>query len=373
MSRALQDILGWVALTKAVNAIKDGVPNPLPPFLSSVRSEDRVIGNSVKFNRILGTRKTARMVTYGGGPRKRELQEEGLVEAKFIHFQEARDFSPLHLAMLRDYESYDRGQGAKRLIANNVQTFGTLFGNARIVATVTTLTKGAVYFDSDGNMLPTSSGASFTFSQQIPAANIGTVVDSASANIFGAAGGGSWATDTTNIPLQLTRLIEHASLQHGYEPKIALYGKNVPGYLIKNTYVKDYLAREGTMRPEWLKDNTIPAGLFGMTWVPAWKASYTKDDGTKTALWPADGITFLPGEEDTSAWWSMFEGSYEVPTNINLVTSADAAFSSLRQVYGAFGYSQVTNIPVGITMVMGDTFLPAVKIPEVVYITDVVA
>lgn len=373
-SKSLQDILGWVALTKAVTVIKDGVPNPFPPWLFEVAGSDRVLGNSVKFNRMYGTRKAARVIKYGAAPRHRELQQEELVEAKFIHLGEERIFDPLILALLRDYEKYDNADKAKRLVANNVATMGTLFGNARIVATATTLAKGSVYVDSNGNLLPSSSGASETYSQQIASGNIGTITDAAGNGIFGAAsGGGSWAVNSTDIPLQLRRLQEYAAMSHGYEPTVALYGKNVPSYLIQNDYVLDFLARNPTMQNTWLKDNTIPDGLFGFTWVPTWKASYTKDDGTKTALWPANGVTFIPGEEDRGVWWSMFEGSYEVPTSLNIQASAEAALGSLNTVYGAFGYGQVSMKPVAVSTVMGDTFFPAVKLPDTVYIADVVA
>lgn len=372
-SKAIQDILGWVALTKAVNAVKDSVPNPFPSWLFSVKGEDRVVGNSVKFNRTYGTRKTARVIGYGAPPRHRELQQEDLAEAKFLHFGEERVFDPLILQTLRDYDSYDNANMAKRLVANNVQTLGTLMANARIVAVATTLAKGAIYTDSSGNLLPTSSGASFTYSQQIPAANIGTCLDLAGSNIFGATGLGSWAANTTNIPLQLRKLQQTAAGTHGYVPRVALYGMNVVEYLSQNDYVLDFLARTPGMQSVGLKDNTIPDGLFGFKWVPAWEASFTKDDGTKTTLWPADGVTFLPDQGDAGAFWSMFEGSYQVPTNINLQTDAVAALNSLKQVFGAFGYGFVTHRPVQAGMICGDTFMPVVKLVDVCYLADVVA
>lgn len=372
-SKALQDILGWVALTKAINAVKDGVPNPFPPWLFSVRSEDKVIGNSTKFNRLYGTRKGARVIKYGGVPRHRELQKEELAEVKFITLGEERIFEPNVLSMLRDYDSYDNAQKAKRLVANNVRTLGTLFANSRIIATATTLGQGSIYVDSDGNLLPSSSGAAETYSHQIPANNIGTVVDNAGANIFGASGGGSWQSAATDIPLQLRRLMELAAQTHGYEPRVAMYGKAVPSMLTQNDYVLDYLARYEPGRAEYLKDNTIPQGLFGLDWVPTWKASMDKDDGTHTSLWGANTVTFVPGEEDAPAFWSMFEGSNEVPTSINVQTDAIEALNSLRTVHGAFGYSVVNLKPLAVSMVMGDTFWPAIKIPEAVYIADVVS
>lgn len=375
-SKALQDILGWVALTKAVNAVKDGVPNPFPPFLFTVKAEDRVIGNSVKFNRTYGTRKTARVTKYGAAPHHRGQQDEDLIESKLVHFFEEMPFNPLVLQVLRDYESYDNQMKGKRIIAHNVKTLGTLFGNSRIVMVATTLNKGAIYSDGDGNVLPTSSGAVETYSQQIDATNnIGAIVhaDGTTGSIFGATGQGSWANASTDIPKQLRLLKESAGMAHGYEPTIALYGKNVPSYLIQNDHVLDFLARNPTMQTQWLKDNTIPDGLFGLTWVPAWMASYTKDDGTKVSLWDSNRVTLLPGESDAGAYWSMFEGSYLVPKTIDLMNNADAALENLEMVYGAFGYSQLTHKPVGLNVCMGDTVLPAVKLPDTIYLADVVS
>src|SRR5262245_29323936 len=143
MSKALQDVLGWVALTKAIQAVKDGIPNPFPPFLFNVRPEDRIVGDSVKFNQMFGQRKAAKTARYGGAPHERALQREDLREAKFLHFLEKITFPPLILQTLRDYESYDNADKAKRFVANQLRVFGTLFSNSRVVAVATTLNKGA--------------------------------------------------------------------------------------------------------------------------------------------------------------------------------------------------------------------------------------
>ena len=127
------------------------------------------------------------------------------------------------------------------------------------------------------------------------------------------------------------------------------------------------------MQTKWLQDNTIPDGLFGYTWVPVWKASFMKDDGTKTSLWPANGVTFLPSEADAAAYWSMFEGSNLVPNTIDIQTDAMSALGSAQIVYGAYGYSQLSHKPIALSNVMGDTFLPAIKVPEAVYIADCVS
>lgn len=373
MAKSLQDILGWVALTKAVTAVKDGIPNPFPPFLFRVKEENKVVGDSFKFNRMYGQRKTARASEYGASARRRGLQKEEVVDVKMLHFYEEQPIPPLIMQQLRDYDSYDNQRKGMRVIAHNVKTFGTLFGNARILSVASSLCQGAIYLDGDGNILPTSSGAVKTVSQQVPANNVGAVVDAAGANIFGATGRGSWAVPSTDIPLQLRILRKTAAVTHGYTPRIALYGENVPSHMTQNDFVLDYLAREGSMRPTWLKDNTIPDGLFGLTWVPVWEFGYEDSTDVKRTPWGANTIAFLPGEEDLDSWYALAEGSYLVPRTINLVADAAAAMGQMEQVFGPFGYGALTHNPPSICTYMGDTFLPAFRLPEVVYIADVVA
>lgn len=374
-SQSLQDILGWVALTKAVTAIKDGVPNPFPKFLFNVRPEDKVIGNSVKYNRTYGQRKAARVIKYGSAPRHRELQQEELKEAKFVSFGEERQYDPYVLQVLRNYENFNNSRMAKQLVANNIKTQGTLFGNARIVAVATSLCQQKIYADSEGNLLPTSSGAhaDFTFDQGIPAANVGTVLDENGSGIFGASGQGSWAVNTTNIPKQLRALQKAAALAHGYKPTIALYGMSIVEYLAQNDHVLDFLARTPGMQSVTITDNTIPDGLFGFRWIPVWEAGFTKDDGTKVPLWPDNAVTFLPAESDAPSFWSMFEGSQLVPSTIDIVTDAMAALAACETVYGPYGYSHLSHKPVALSNVMGDNFFPAIKLPEAVYEADVVS
>jgi hypothetical protein len=184
------------------------------------------------------------------------------------------------------------------------------------------------------------------------------------------------AVNSTDIPLSLRRLDEWAALDHGYDPEVALYGKSVPSYFIQNDFTLDYLARNPTMQTEWLKDNTIPAGLFGKTWVPVWKASYTKNiEGTttKTSLWPANTVTFLPGERDLEAYYSLFEGSNLIPTTIDIIPDGMAALQSLEVVHGMSGYAKVNHDPVAMFIVLMDTFWPGFRLVNVVYPADVVS
>jgi hypothetical protein len=374
-SKGIQDILGWVALTKAVNAVKDGVPNPFPPWLMTVAAENKIIGNSVKAGRLYGQRQVRpHRPVRRPAPPPRDQQEE-LNEFKFITFSEERTFDPYVLQTLRDYDSYDNArprQAARRQqhqdarhpvrqrpprVARDHARLRQRLRRQRRQPAPDQLRRGQ-------HLRPQHPVGQHRHRHDDTNSNAG---------IFGATGQGSWLLNGTNIPQQLTTLEEVAAADHGYEPEVALYGKAVRGAMIQNDFVLDFLARNPTMQNEWLKDKTIPDGLFGFTWVPVNKASYTKDDGTKVKLWPTNGVTFLPGQADAPQVWTPFEGSNLIPTTIDIVPDAMAALSGLETVHGAAGYSVVSHKPVSLSVVMVDTFWWGIRVPEAIYIADVVA
>ena len=80
---------------------------------------------------------------------------------------------------------------------------------------------------------------------------------------------------------------------------------------------------------------------------------------------------FTP-EYDPS-WFEMFEGSFLVPNSVMPVMGgdADAAVRNVTEMFGMFGYGQMTLNPVTVEQFFGDTFFPALKLPATVYQADV--
>lgn len=124
------------------------------------------------------------------------------------------------------------------------------------------------------------------------------------------------------------------------------------------------------MGGEYLASGIIPQGLFGYTWIPAYNAFYEDADGTNQRLWDTDRVAFTPDVEDGD-WWAMMEGSFHVPTTIDVQSSAEQTMNNLKMVYGQFGYSLVVHDPVCVNQYYGDTFIPLLKNPNVLYSADV--
>lgn len=368
----LLSILGHVSLLKQVEEIRNGIPDPLPKEFAST-TED-VIGDSGRYISTIGTRLTSRLVQYGAPSYNRALSDVGDRGVKLLHSYEDIRLKPLLLQQLRNYDNYDIQRLGMQELARQVKNFVTKFENTRIASKEMMLATGVLYADGNGNFLPTSSGAVETISCGMNATtNQGACTDTAGVNIFGATGGGSWKSQTTDIPLQLRRLKKTAKTRTGYPLKYAIYGINIPDYLTQNDFVENYLARNEKMRDHYMETNELPDGLLGYTWIPAYEAfwnSGTDTVPTNNSIFPDDQVTFTPAV--TNEWWTVFQGSYMVPTSIDIAATAEAAMANLKQVWGMGAYAQVINNPVTIGMWMFDTQLPVVKVPDSVFQATVV-
>lgn len=326
-------------------------------------STRNVIGDSGRYTRLTGERRVARATKYGAAAIRRELRNVATVDVKLMHSFQEQPIPPLVMQQLRNYDNYEVQQMGMQEVSRQVKEFTQQSVNLRIATTILTLANGRLGFDAGGNLLPDSSYGSA----------IETVTFNMNANNQNQLNGiigTSWNLATTDIPLDLRELKERAAQTTGYEIKYAIYGKNIPTYFEQNDHVLDYLSRSPTMREKYLDTAEIPDGLFGLTWIPGYVSFFEDNDGTNQALLDGDKIIFCP--EISNEWWETLEGSYLVPTTINIVTDAAAAIGSMKQTFGMFGYGQVSHNPPTVITYYGDTFLPVIKNPDVVYQADTV-
>lgn len=367
-AKSLEQILGYVPLLEAIETVRKGIPDPLPSGFQTITR--KVIGDSARYVTYTGTRQTPRLVMYGAPAVKRTMRPISSVDVKLMFTFEEISFNPMVLQQLRNYDNYEVQNMGREEVARQVGNFTEIFHNGRIAGTMMMLHNANLWFDGGGNLLPSSSGAVVTVSANRSANNEGQLNGLVLT---------PWSNNQANIPLDLRKLKLRAAEDTGYEPKLAMYGKNIPGYLEQNDYVIDYLSRNPTWNNKINESPDVPDGLFGYKWVPMYTAFY--DSGASTdhtdptvntynEIWDGDTIVFSP--EPEKYWWEMIEGSYPVPTTINIQTNAEAAVNSLKIVNGMFAYSLVTINPVGLSTFMGDIYLPTIKNPAVTYKMKVV-
>lgn len=358
MAKTVEQILGYVYLTGLIQAVKTGIPDVLPKQFQTVKKT--TIGDAGRYTQVSGTRATARQAMYGSAAVKRALKGISSKDVKLLHSFEQIEMNPLILQWLREYDNYNLQQMGMQEVDRQQSEFRAYFDNLRLAAVLSMLANGKIWFDANGNLLPSSSSAQVTIDYGVSANNQSQLNGIITA---------SWALANTDIPLQLRNLKKRSLQQTGYELKYLYYGTNIPSYLTTNNYVIDYLARNPVMQTKYLETAEIPDGLFGFTWVPVYKSFFEDSAGTNQEFFGADALIATP-EIDQSVY-ELMEGTYMVPSTFNATSDMASALGTLKQVVGMFSYAVPIHNPPTAQMFMGDTFLPVWKVPDAIYQADV--
>lgn len=360
MAQTLEQILGYQFLCGTIEAIKTPIMDVLPAQFNTVK--ESTLDDSGRYTVVKASRLTTRRTAYGSASHKRSLFPIGSRDVKLYHSFEHIDFDTKTMRNLRKVNDYQIQKQGIDEVARQAALFKRLFENTRLQMIASMLSKQAIYWDGDGNLLPTSSGATATVDYGIPAAN---------QNQLGGIIAASWATASTDIPAHLRALDEQSVKDTGYLLKYAFYGRNLPSHLTKNDHVKDYLSRAdgGREALTYLRAGQIPAGLFGLEWVPAYRLYLEQPDGTQTTWFGADQVVFTP--DIAADTYALLEGTYDVPTEYGVMSTAEQARQSFKPVLGMGMFAMPTFDPMAARLFGFDTALPVWKVTNNWYSADV--
>lgn len=357
---SINDVLAFAPLTEAVQTVKGGLPRVLPDAFWSL-TED-VPGTKARLIEFNGQRQTARVSPANSPPRPRGKLTLGDKALVLLSATEEMEFDEELCNIFQDWESYSPQQDwAMRNVAYQGEGFRTLFENLETAAVLLSVANTVIYFDGEGNLLPSSSGAKLTVDQGVPAANKGQL---------GGLLTGSFADSAFDIPSFLTQKLKPRSLgDTNYPLEVAVYGGNIPGYMKNNQFVKGIWDFQSEYANYYSETGRIKKGFMGFDWVPASEAYFVDSAGTAQFVFPADQITFMPAL--TKATYTFYRGSKKVPTQFGPLPTGEAALKSFSEVFGRGRYAY---IPMGGTYRIIDvgftTFLPRFKVPGSVYVLD---
>jgi hypothetical protein len=377
MADTLQDILASRNLIGRVVDVVNGVPEKIlpPQFLSANRTTE---GNRGEYLRVAGTRQVSTVVRYGSPAVNVAPAGIGQTPVTLLHSFESFPHDPTTLLLLIEETGTGlvRQQMAKETINRQLDVFGQRFKNLRISSVYSALATGGIAFDASGNLLPPdasanfliNTGAAYCVNFGVPTNNTGSITGVDGSTILT-----NWVYNpntnpTPNILNQLLKLQENAIEFTGYPLEYAFYGKNIPKY-IANDPVMQAIIRGSSKVAEETLSATIPEGVGGLKWVQANTAFYYDQNGNMKK-WVGDNtIVFTPAPNND--WWEFIEGTYPVPRSIQLADNMEAVLGNIQQVAGPFSYAQITTNPVSLQHFAGDTFLPVLKNPNVIYIANV--
>ena len=360
----LQNVLGGRQLSGTIELIKPGLPTEqLPPGLLSPTLG--IEGVSHVMRQREGTRRTPARVEYGAPSRRytpKGVSEKPVVLNHFSHNTE------LKAATLVNLES-DNGQRQRlgesevERIVNESKVF---LENGRAASVMSAFALGKIHYNSDGELLPSSSGAQVTIDYGIPSGNLNQLAINGGSAVIDA----SWANPATKIVKQMTNLTKASGKFTNYKPAVAMYGSKIPDFLYNNDQVQAYMKNNQRFQDAFVA-GMIPDDFLGIKkWFPAYLSYFEDSSGTQQEIFASDSITFIP--EVSTDWYGFVEGTTPIPGSFG--TSKPDLAAVLRDVFmqrGMFAYAYGTVDPVGATMVFGDTYLPEILVPNAVFIADV--
>lgn len=366
MPTSINDFLSYVPLCEMVELVQSGVPNPLgnrvPAFFNL---KEEVYGNKygrVGFN---GTRRLARNNPYLAPGKQTRKQSFTSQDRMLLTPKETMPFMEEFREIFRQFENFEPQKNRfMDLLKKQTAVQKWNFDNFRIMAVHSLIALGGViYLDSDGYMLPSSSGADNTIDMGVPASN---------KNQLGGIISASWATASTDIVTQLLNIGTEAEKRTGYKLKYAFYSKNIQSYLSTNTTIKEYLSRDNTagLRDKWLTTGALPSGLFDLEWVPMQNSFYEDAGGTNREIFPVDQVTFTP--DITKQVYAIVEGTTPVPKEFcAFANTAEQLMNNYDERRGMVQYAWGTMEPPQINAVMADCFCPELKVPSAYFFADV--
>jgi hypothetical protein len=362
----LEQLLGYIALGKPIEMVKNGIPDPLPEF-SGIKGTP-AIADKKRFMTYRGTRQTSRRTEYDSPHLRGTNTPVGEKDVICITSKELLPIPGSTLLQLRSLDKYQSDLG-KDWLAITTRNFVTKFDNLRKAQRWMMLATGTTYFDSNGNLLPNSSGA-----LAVGAGSIDIAVPATHKNQANGILDLSWSNSQANIPLHISQIEQQQAFQTGFDIDMALYGQKLPSFFATNDYCLDYLARNPRFNESFLfatqEQGPLPDGLFGIKrWVPTKKVFYDDAAGTHQQIFPDDSLVLCPAPN--ADWYEQCEGTTFVPTTFNATSDMNSALATAVLKEGMYGYGLPQHNPFGVTLFMGDVFLAFVKNADVLWQLDV--
>jgi hypothetical protein len=356
MGKSLQQILGAPVLTGLIQSVKPGLPNPLPPQLMTI-VDKTVPTNFGQYTVVKSTRKVARLVQYGSPSVRSQLQDVSVKNVTLMNSAENIQLKQTDFMALRNYDDPNVQELGAKEVARQVTEFKSRFENLRVSAVASIFSKGKIWFNKDGELLNSSSGAFTTIDYEVPTENTGTL-DSILTD---------WSTASTDIIGQIAAVKKKALQETGYPIAAVIYGENIADYIANNNAIRNFVRGSDATASAFYASGVIPNKLAGLDWIPGYDMFYEKPDGTKAEWFDPDGVTFIPAVE--ASWWGWLYGTTPIPRNIGGVNiNATNPNQDTMLAPGMYSYGTVTHDPMTANIYAGDVSLPVLKVPASIFI-----
>lgn len=269
------------------------------------------------------------------------------------------------MQMLREPDQHILQQRGRTEIAQQFEDFATKHRVLKQVYMAKTFQGGAVYFDGEGEILESSSGAAITVSTGIPAINIGALdkadFGTGSGDIIAAA----WDVAGTKILTQLEDLSEAAEYQNTEPPRHIWLHRSNKKWLRENTEILAFYNAGQERLDKDLMADTFEIGNFVFHF---YGGTYTGSDGTTQPFIPKTKAIITP---EVGGWLAQGVGLQLIPTTLDIQSSIQDVVSGWQDHWGEFAYALADHNPASINMYMGFNWLFGFRNPSSVFVATV--
>jgi hypothetical protein len=367
---SIKDVLGAEVLLGMTGDYAKELPiTHLPPGLFRGRCVHPINSNTGYVLVGAGTNKTAKVAQRGSPGRPVTISGISRRPEVLLHSSNSIELKADLLMNLVNGKGDNNGQAAQEVfakteIARQVRESVVLSTNLRTQALSSLFGLGKIWYDVNGDALASSSNATVTVDPGIPANNL---------NLLNGLITASWATSSTPI-VQNLMSVNRQCLVNGKGRtgpiEHAVYGLNIFKYIYDNTEASAYLSRMPGGQQAFAA-GTIPQGFAGIkNWWPGYMGFYNNASDTTVFPFGDDTLALFP--EPDPSWYELQEGIQAVPDGAVMQgASLEDVLSNASIKSGMFSYCVPRYNPLAAEMIFGDNFLPAIHIPEVVFIADV--
>lgn len=297
------------------------------------------------------------------GQPARVLQPTGLSDRTvFMHRAfNTLDLSLNSLQMLREPENMTLQKMGRTEILRQQEDFGDRHKIFRAVVCAKSLIDGIVYFDGDGVVLESSSGAAYSVDLSVPSSHK-SQLNSPSASFSGNIIGLAWDNASAKIFDDLDDIRIAARELNAEMPKHIWLHDTAKRWLRDNTQLLGYLQASPEKADRILAGSMIE-DLNGWTWHFD-SSTYTSSAGTTVPYIPTTKALITP---DVGPWLRAANGSELIPTQVGVFGTLQEAVGNMQELFGMFSYVALQHNSARLSLFMGDNFTYVFANPNAVW------
>lgn len=366
MSLRFEDIVDSQSLTNIVQERTNGVPEDILPSEFFSITED-IMGDRGMYGRTTGTSGMAPITGYNTASGLEQMSGVDVIPYECLNVRRHFVIDNSDVARLKNTSDQTAQRVTLSRVTNSIERITSRMRGS-LVGSIFSMLQGSLRYDADGNILkpnPTvPSDIEHDFN--IPAGHKSQL------DVFGdgAIIGTKWSTTTSTPITDIADIKAAARKETGLPISTAMYGSNIHGFLLLNTALQQTINGNPNFSSSFA-GGTIPQGFLGIQrWIPfneAFAEAHTSTDTSRSFIdfHGANDIIFMPTV--SREWYTLYRGSYEVPSSLGIDGDAFAAMNRANTVFGPFSYATTTQDPFGVKVVLGNTWFPALTNPKAIY------